>query len=65
MYYPSRDVGSISSSSSRQLDAIRARAWKEKWLVTEVELKSTGPWNLKPYQYHNQTFWPWTTGIAS
>jgi hypothetical protein len=46
------------------LDAIRTRAWKEKWpLVTEVELKATGPWILKPYEYHNQTFWPWTTGI--
>jgi len=31
--------------------------------VTEVELKTTGPWIPKPYQYHNHTFWPWTTGI--
>ena len=46
------------------LDAIRSRVWNDKWpLVTEAELKSTGPWLLKPYQYHNQTFWPWTTGI--
>ena len=46
------------------LDAIRSRVWKDKWpLVTEAELKRTGPWLLKPYQYHNQTFWPWTTGI--
>jgi hypothetical protein len=46
------------------LAAIRKRAWKEKWpLVTEVELKSTGPWHLKPYEYHNHSFWPWTTGI--
>jgi len=46
------------------LDAIKSRVWKDKWpLVTEAELKSTGPWLLKPYQYHNQTFWPWTTGI--
>ena len=46
------------------LTAIRKRAWKKKWpLVTEVELKSTGPWHLKPYEYHNHTFWPWTTGI--
>ncbi|MDQ4067487.1 MAG: GH116 family glycosyl hydrolase [Thermoproteota archaeon] len=46
------------------LTAIRKRAWKEKWpLVTEVELVATGPWHLKPYQYHNHTFWPWTTGI--
>jgi hypothetical protein len=54
----------LHERSNLTLDAIRARAWKEKWpLVTEVELKATGPWNLKPYQYHNQTFWPWTTGI--
>jgi hypothetical protein len=46
------------------LGAIRKRAWKEKWpLVTEVELISTDPWHLKPYQYHNHTFWPWATGI--
>jgi hypothetical protein len=54
----------LHERSNLTLDVIRARAWKEKWpLVTEVELKATGPWNLKPYQYHNQTFWPWTTGI--
>ena len=46
------------------LTAICRRAWKKKWpLVTEVELKSTGPWHLKPYEYHNHTFWPWATGI--
>ena len=50
--------------ANRALDAIRSRVWKEKWpLVTEVELKSTGPWRLKPNQYHNYTFWPWITGI--
>jgi hypothetical protein len=50
--------------ANRTLDALKNRVWKEKWpLVTEVELKSTGPWILKPYQYHNLTFWPWTTGI--
>ena len=49
---------------SRTLDALKSRVWKEKWpLVTEAELKSTGPWTLKPYQYHNRTFWPWSTGI--
>src|SRR6188472_3106268 len=54
----------LHNRSLRTLDAIRTRAWKEKWpLVTEVELKATGPWILKPYEYHNQTFWPWTTGI--
>jgi hypothetical protein len=50
--------------AKRTLDTLRNRVWKEKWpLVTEVVLKSTGPWVLKPYQYHNHTFWPWTTGI--
>lgn len=50
--------------AKRTLDALRNRVWKKKWpLVTEVVLKSTGPWVLKPYQYHNHTFWPWTTGI--
>jgi glycogen debranching enzyme len=54
----------LNERSNRTLDAIKSRAWKEKWpLVTEVELKATGPWILKPYEYHNQTFWPWTTGI--
>jgi glycogen debranching enzyme len=48
----------------RTLDALKNREWKENWpLVTEIPLKSTGPWILKPYQYHNYTFWPWTTGI--
>jgi len=46
------------------LDAIRSRIWKDKWpLVTEGELKKTAPWVLKPYQYHNHTFWAWITGI--
>ena len=55
---------SLHSRALNTLDAIRNRAWKEKWpLVTEGELKRTGPWILKPYQYHNHTFWPWITGI--
>jgi glycogen debranching enzyme len=46
------------------LDTMRSRLWKNKWpLVTEVELKASGPWILKPYQYHNQTFWPWITAL--
>jgi hypothetical protein len=55
---------SLHKRAISTLDAIRNRVWKEKWpLVTETELKRTGPWILKPYQYHNHTFWPWTTGI--
>ena len=46
------------------LDAIKSRIWKDKWpLITEADLMSTGPWVLKPYFYHNHTFWPWATGI--
>ena len=46
------------------LDTIKTRIWKNKWpLVTEAELKTTGPWKLHPNQYHNHPFWPWTTGI--
>jgi hypothetical protein len=46
------------------LDAIRSRVWKDKWpLVIEGVLKKTSPWILKPYQYHNHTFWAWITGI--
>jgi glycogen debranching enzyme len=50
--------------ANKTLDSLKKRAWKEKWpLVTEVTLKATGPWHLKPYEYHNHTFWPWATGI--
>jgi glycogen debranching enzyme len=46
------------------LDVIRNRVWKESWpLVTERELQRTGPWILKPNEYHNHAFWPWSTGI--
>jgi hypothetical protein len=54
----------ISKRANHTLDAIRSRVWKGNWpLVTEVELRRTGPGTFKPYFYHNQTFWPWTTGI--
>ena len=48
----------------RTLDTMKKRLWKDKWpLVTEVELKSSGPWVLKPNFYHNHTCWPWITGM--
>ena len=54
----------FSKRAGRTLDAMKSRIWKDRWpLVTEVELKNTGPWKLHPNQYHNHTFWPWTTGI--
>ena len=46
------------------LEVFKTRIWKDRWpLVTEVELKKTGPWILSPNQYHNHTFWPWITGM--
>ena len=54
----------INERALRTLEAIKTRAWKKKWpLITECELVSTGPWILKPYEYHNHTFWPWITGL--
>jgi hypothetical protein len=46
------------------LDRLSKRIWKYGWpMNVEALLMATGPWVLKPHQYHNQTFWPWTTGI--
>src|SRR5918995_5386733 len=54
----------LQERSLKTLEAIKTRAWKEKWpLITERELTATGPWVLKPYEYHNHTFWPWITGL--
>lgn len=54
----------LHERSLSTLAAIKKRAWREKWpLVTEALLDVTGPWVLKPFQYHNHTFWPWITGI--
>ena len=54
----------INERALRTLEAIKTRAWKKKWpLITERELVATGPWVLKPYEYHNHTFWPWIIGL--
>ena len=46
------------------LDAIRNRTWKDNWpLVSEAELRRTGPGLFGIHNYHNWTFWPWTTAI--
>jgi hypothetical protein len=46
------------------LEAIKSRMWKDRWpLVTEGFLKETGPWVLKPYEYHNLTCWPWIASV--
>jgi hypothetical protein len=66
---PNQKMVNISNNklyerSLSTLEAIKRRVWKEKWpLDTEALLDVTGPWVLKPFQYHNHTFWPWTTGI--
>jgi len=55
----------LYSRAISTLNVIKERIWKkDNWpLVTEVELKKTGPWLLKPYLYHNYTFWAWVTAL--
>ncbi len=55
----------MENRAASTLEAIKNRIWMDStWpLVTEKELKRTGPWLLDPNQYHNHTFWPWITGI--
>jgi glycogen debranching enzyme len=54
----------IGIRSAKTLSTMKKRLWKDGWpLVTEVELKVTGPWILKAYQYHNKTTWPWCTAL--
>jgi hypothetical protein len=62
--YPQADLDLLLKRANSTLDAIVKRVWLDNW-PTNVEtlLKRTGPWHLKPYFYHNRTFWPWITGI--
>lgn len=54
----------IHIRSLKTLQSMKKRLWKRSWpLVTEVEFKKTGPWLLKPHQYHNETIWPWSTAL--
>jgi glycogen debranching enzyme len=54
----------IHDRSLKTLNSMKKRLWKDGWpLVTEVDLKITGPWVLKPHQYHNETIWPWATAL--
>ncbi len=55
----------IEERAARTLETIKTRIWKNgaRPLITEKELKRTGPWILDSNQYHNHTFWPWITGI--
>jgi hypothetical protein len=62
--YPQNNMDQLLKRATNTLDAISNRVWLDGW-PTNVEtlLKSSGPWHLKPYFYHNRTFWPWITGI--
>jgi hypothetical protein len=62
--YPQKNLDELLKRANNTLDAISNRLWLNGW-PTNVEtlLKSSGPWHLKPYFYHNRTFWPWITGI--
>jgi hypothetical protein len=62
--YPQKNLDQLLKRANYALDAISNRVWLDGW-PTNVEtlLKSSGPWHLKPYFYHNRTFWPWITGI--
>jgi glycogen debranching enzyme len=54
----------LAHRASSALEAIKSRMWKGKWpLVTEGFLEETGPWTLKPFEYHNQTCWPWIAAV--
>ena len=63
-FHPQKDLDTLLKRANSTLDAITQRVWLDNW-PTNVEtlLKRTGPWHLKPYFYHNRTFWPWITGI--
>jgi hypothetical protein len=58
------ELGLTFERGNRTLNAIRDRVWMNEWPVNiEKILNFTAPWFLKPYFYHNRTFWPWITGI--
>jgi hypothetical protein len=62
--YPTYQVIKTLQRAAKTLDTLKIRIWKNRWpLVTEDMLRTTGPWVLKPNQYHNHTFWPWITAI--
>jgi glycogen debranching enzyme len=54
----------LQHRAASALESIKSRMWKSNWpLVTDGFLKETGPWVLKPYEYHNQTCWPWIASV--
>jgi len=62
--YANHQIIKTLQRGTKTLDTLKSRIWKNRWpLVTEDMLRATGPWVLKPNQYHNHTFWPWITAI--
>ena len=61
--YAGKNLDELLKRANDTLDAISNRVWLDNW-PTNVEtlLKRSGPWHLRPYFYHNRTFWPWITG---
>jgi hypothetical protein len=58
------DLDLLLQRANKTLDSIKERVWLNKWPTNiETLLKASGPLHLKPYFYHNRTFWPWITGI--
>lgn len=63
-YPQGNDLEQLLKRANSTLDNIRKRVWLDNWPANvEALLKRSGPWHLKPYFYHNRTFWPWITGI--
>ncbi len=48
---------------TRTLDAIKKHLWKELGVACTLPSSKTGPCRLKPYDYQNGAFWPWTTSL--
>ncbi|HEX5519696.1 MAG TPA: hypothetical protein VFX18_04590, partial [Candidatus Nitrosocosmicus sp.] len=58
------DLDLLLQRANKTLDSIKERVWLNKWPTNiETLLRESGPLHLKPYFYHNRTFWPWITGI--
>lgn len=47
----------------KTLDAIKNHLWKDFGVACTSVSASTGPMRLKPYNYQNGAFWPWSTSF--
>ncbi|MGN6822035.1 MAG: hypothetical protein ACTHJ7_04545, partial [Candidatus Nitrosocosmicus sp.] len=58
------DLDLLLQRANKTLDSVKEKVWLNNWPTNiETLLKESGPLHLKPYFYHNRTFWPWITGI--